>query len=165
MGILTRFRPDVTVLEIEHRGEVQTVAVVVPGFLRWQEIVAQVPEPAIPYTAPGKAANRDDPEYVGAVNRAYNRRKALLVAEALQAADEAGGAEGVARNELPGRTLEERADAVEALPWGIVNAIYAYMIGTLNPEAKEQALAQRARSFHGLADTRDDGLPALPADA
>jgi hypothetical protein len=84
------------------------------------------------------------------------------VAEALQAADEAGGAEGVARNELPGRTLEERADAVEALPWGIVNAIYAYMIGTLNPEAKEQALAQRARSFHGLADTRDDGLPALP---
>lgn len=165
MGILTRFKPDVTVLEVVYRGEEQAVALVVPGFLRWQEIEASVPPPAVPYTGPGKTRNPDDPDYQLAWAEAVNRRKALVVAEALHAADMAGGVEGVALNELPGKTLEDRADAIEQMDWGIVNAIHSYMLGTLNPEAKVKALQDRADSFHGLGAAGNDGLPAVPADA
>lgn len=152
-AITERFSPRVVVLEIEHLGELQQVAIVVPSFVCWQELEASVPVPAVPYTGPGKTKNEDDPDYRAELVRAYNRRKALLVAEALHAADLAGGAEGVEPNGLKGRTPEERADEIERIDWGAINAIYNYMWNTLNPEAKAREMTDRAKRF------RDVGAP------
>lgn len=146
MGILNKFAPDVTVLEIEYRGEMVPVALVVPSFLRWQEIMAMVPAPAVPFTGPGKTKNTDDPDYVQAGRDAEQRRRVLLVAEALHAADGFDVA-GVEKNELPGRTLDERADGVEQLNPGVVNAVYMHLMTTLNPEARRREFEARAESF------------------
>lgn len=141
--ILSKLAPKPVVLDITTSGETVSVTIVPPSRMEWLDIEASVLNPPVPHTridpdTGRKVPNPADVTYQRDLNAAAARRALLIVTRALVK----GG------NAVPGETLDEQADALNAAAdAGVINAIYGYLRSTLNVEAVEAEISARAAGF------------------